>query len=163
MSDSTIDERVYELQSSLANKSMNPDGTVTDLAGNPVDPATADEGWLNKPSLPNKWLNPDGSISTLSEIVASIVDTDIFVIVDELPASGNPKKIYLVPNGSGGFDEYHWTGTKWDNIGMIEFDINNYDTKEQVNAKITAALQEAKTYTDNQITARVGNLLGGAY
>lgn len=141
----------YELKSALPNKSINEDGTTTDLAGNVVDLETADDAWKNKPALPNKWLNPDGTTSTLIEIVASIVDTDIFVVVEELPQTGNPKKIYIVPNGDGGFDEYRWTGTKWDNIGMIEFDITQYDTKDQVNAKIATALQAAKDYTDAQI------------
>jgi len=135
----------------LPNKAINEDGSVTDLAGNLVDLETADVGWKNKPALPNKWLNPDGTTSTLTEIIASIVDTEIFVVVEELPDTGNPKKIYIVPNGTGGFNEYRWTGTKWDNIGMIEFDITQYDTREQVEAKIATALQTAKDYADAKL------------
>ena len=119
----------YEFKKSLPNKLIQDDGTITDITGKEV--TNPSEVYETKPALPNKFLNPDGSYSTLNEIIASMVDTDIFVIVDELPSEGDPQKIYIVPNGTGGFDEYRWTGTAWDNVGMIEFDVNNYYTKDQ--------------------------------
>jgi len=122
----------FDSMPAIPNKLVQPDGTVTDMLGNPVtNPIVTYE---TKPGLPNKFLNPDGSYSTLNEIIASMVDTSIYVLVDELPASGDPQKIYIVPNGDGTFDEYRWTGTKWDNIGMIEFDLDNYYTKDQTNS-----------------------------
>ena len=147
-------EATYILDSKkgLPNKLLQADGSVTDIQGNVV--VNADAAWDSKPALPNKWLNPDGTYSTLNEIIASVVDTGIYVIVDELPAEGDPQKIYLVSDGKGGFVEYHWTGTKWDPIGMIEFDISNYSTTQEMMNAIEAAgvltLNSAKTYADGK-------------
>ena len=135
----------------LPNKLLQSDGSITDITGKPVTASV--ESYDNKPALPNKFLNPDGTYSTLNEIIASMVDTSLFVIVDELPASGNEEKIYLVPDGKDGFVEYHWTGTKWDPVGMIEFDITKYSTTQEMMNAIEAAgvltLNSAKSYADS--------------
>ena len=133
----------------LPNKLLQSDGSITDITGKSVTASV--ESYDNKPALPNKFLNPDGTYSTLNEIIASMVDTSLFVIVDELPASGNEEKIYLVPDGKGGFTEYHWTGSKWDPIGVVEIDLSQYSTTEEMMAAITVALNQAKSYTDTQI------------
>lgn len=142
---------ILDSKKGLPNKLLQADGTTTDMLGNVV--VNPDEGWDSKPALPNKWLNPDGTYSTLNEIIASMVDTSIYVMVDELPQEGNPQKIYLVPDGKGGFVEYHWTGTKWDPVGMIEFDISNYSTTQEMMNAIEAAgvltLNSAKSYAND--------------
>ena len=135
----------YDLKKSLPNKMVNENNTITDLAGNPVTNAVTE--YENKPALPNKWLNPDGTYSTLAEILSGMIDTDLFIVVEELPASGNVNKIYLLTVDDK-LEEYHWTGTKWDPIGMVEFDISKYSTTEQMNAAILAALNTAKAYAD---------------
>lgn len=144
---------VLDSKKGLPNKLLQADGTTTDMLGNVV--VNPDSAWDSKPALPNKWLNPDGTYSTLNEIIASMVDTSIYVIVDELPTEGDPQKIYLVSDGKGGFVEYHWTGTKWDPIGMVEFDISKYSTTQEMMNAIEAAgiltLNSAKAYTDEQI------------
>ena len=148
---------ILDSKKGLPNKLLQADGTTTDMLGNVV--VNPDEGWDSKPALPNKWLNPDGTYSTLNEIIASMVDTSIYVIVDELPQEGDIQKIYLVPNGKGGFVEYHWTGTKWDPIGMVEFDISNYSTTQEMMNAIEAAgvltLESAKAYADEVETSAV--------
>lgn len=152
---STNNDTTYVLNSKVAlpNKLLQDDGTVTDITGRTVINAT--EAYDNKPALPNKFLNPDGTYSTLNEIIASMVDTSIYVIVDELPAEGDPQKVYLISDGKGGFVEYHWTGTKWDPIGMIEFDLSNYSTTQEMMNAIEASalltLNSAKNYTDTAI------------
>lgn len=150
---------IFDSKKGLPNKLLQPDGTTTDIQGHVV--VNADEGWDAKPALPNKWLNPDGTYSTLNEIIASMVDTSIYVIVDELPTEGNPQKIYLVPDGKGGFVEYHWIGTKWDPVGMIEFDISNYSTTQEMMNAIEAAgvltLNSAKTYAEGQASTAETN------
>lgn len=135
----------YDLKKSLPNKMVNENNTITDLAGNPVTNAVIE--YENKQALPNKWLNPDGTYSTLAEILSGMIDTDLFIVVEELPASGNVNKIYLLTDGDT-LKEYHWTGTKWDPIGMVEFDISKYSTTEQMNTAIAAALNQAKAYAD---------------
>lgn len=156
---------ILNSKSGLPNKLLQADGTTTDMLGNVV--VNPDDGWDSKPALPNKWLNPDGTYSTLNEIIASMVDTSIYVIVDELPAEGNAQKIYLVSDGKGGFVEYHWTGEKWDPVGMIEFDISKYSTTQEMMNAIEAAgvltLNSAKTYTDTAIQISITNVLNKSY
>ena len=150
---------ILDSKKGLPNKLLQADGTTTDMLGNVV--VNPDEAWDSKPALPNKWLNPDGTYSTLNEIIASMVDTGIYVIVDELPAEGDPQKIYLVSDGKGGFVEYHWTGTKWDPIGMVEFDISKYSTTQEMMNAIEAAgvltLNSAKTYAEGQASTAEAN------
>ena len=139
----------YDMKSGLPNKMINDDGTVTDLIGKTV--ANPVQSWENKPALPNKWLNPDGTYSTLKEIITEAVDTDIFVIVDELPEEGDISKIYLVPDKDGHFIEYLWVNDKWDAVGMIEFDLSKYSTTDEMNQAILVALNSAKEYADNKL------------
>ena len=150
---------ILDSKKGLPNKLLQADGTTTDMLGNVV--VNPDSAWDSKPALPNKWLNPDGTYSTLNEIIAGMVDTGIYVIVDELPSEGNPQKIYLVPDGKGGFVEYHWTGSKWDPIGTIDIDLSNYSTTQEMMNAIEAAgiltLNSAKTYTDEQIAGISAN------
>ena len=127
-----MDEAIFNSKQALPNKLLHADGTITTIEGNST--AGAVDAYTGKSALPNKFLNPDGSYSTLEEIINNAVDTSIYVIVDELPEEGNPQKIYLVPDGSGNFNEYRWTGTKWDPIGMLEFNIEDYYTKDQTNS-----------------------------
>ena len=138
----------YQLKSALPNKSYNEDGTTTDLLGNVVQNPVPE--YENKQSLPNKWLNPDGSYSTLLELISGAIDTELFVVVEELPESGQTNKIYLLADGDN-LIEYLWTGSKWDPIGMVQFDLSKYSTTEQMNEAIMAALNSAKAYTDARL------------
>ena len=151
----------YDLKSALPNKLLQDDGTITDITGKEV--TSSIEAYDRKPALPNKFLNPDGSYSTLNEIIYSMVDTSIYVIVDELPASGETEKIYLLPDGKGGFTEYHWTGSTWDIIGSVEIDLSDYAKKTEVNTAIATTLAEAKSYTDTSIASSITDVLGGEY
>ena len=141
---------ILDSKKGLPNKLLQADGSVTDIQGNTI--VNPDNSWDSKQALPNKWLNPDGTYSTLNEIIASMVDTSIYVVVDELPSDGNIQKIYLVSDKKGGFVEYHWTGEKWDPIGMVEFNLSDYSTtKEMMNAIEASgvlALNSAKAYAD---------------
>lgn len=138
----------YQLKSALPNKSYNEDGTTTDLLGNIVQNPVPE--YENKQSLPNKWLNPDGSYSTLLELISGAIDTELFVVVEELPESGQTNKIYLLADGDN-LIEYLWTGSKWDPIGMVQFDLSKYSTTEQMNEAIMAALNSAKAYADTRL------------
>ena len=145
-------DATYILNSKVAlpNKLLQSDGTITDITGNVV--VNAVDEYNAKTALPNKFLNPDGTYSTLNEIISSMVDTDIFVIVSELPEEGNPQKIYLLPDGEGGFIEYHWIGDSWDAIGVVDIDLSDYSTTQEMMNAIEAAclqtLNASKAYTD---------------
>ena len=137
----------YDLKQSIPNKVVQDDGTVTDIFGKAI--ASQEIGYRSRRSLPNKWLQPDDTYVTLQEIIAGAIDTDIFIIVNELPETGEANKIYLVPNDeTGGFVEYIYVDNKWDPIGMISIDLSNYWTIEQVQQAITVALNQAKAYAD---------------
>lgn len=145
----------YDLKSALPNKSYNEDGSITDLLGNPVNNPVIE--YENKPALPNKWLNPDGTYSTLLELISGAIDTELFILVEELPASGQNNKIYLLAQEDGTCIEYIWVNNKWDPVGMIQFDLSKYSTTEQMNAAIAAALNSAKSYADGKATTAEAN------
>ena len=141
-----METNVYPYKNALPNKRLDDNGNIKTISGNSV--LTSVPEYENAISLPNKFLNPDGTYSTLNEILADVVDTDLFVPVETLPETGDPKKIYLVPNGKGTFDEYHYDDVlnKWDPFGVL--DISNLVTTEQ----LTATLAEAKAYVDQEIS-----------
>lgn len=142
---------VYGTRQSIPNKLLNEDGSITDLMGNPVTPTS--KLWEGRRSIPNKFLNADGSYSTLQEIISGSIDTDIFIVVQELPQVGEPNKIYLVPKASPetGFYEYSYIDGGWNIIGDVDIDLSNYPTTQEVTTAIATALQSAKDYTDEQL------------
>lgn len=139
-------ETLLDTKVSLPNKLLQDDGSITDIAGNTILESVPE--YDAKASLPNKFLNADGTYSTLNEIFAEVANFDLFIPVDTLPETGDPTKIYLVPNGEGTFDEYHYDVTlnKWDPFGVL--DISNLVTTDQ----LQEALQQAKIYTDQEIS-----------
>ena len=135
----------YELSKALPNKWLNPDGSITDGQGNIISPANEANAivYQNSKSVINKFIDVDGNTKTYEQI-----SMDLFEPVDELPEIGEKNKIYLVPAKGGTFDEYYWTGEKWEVMGNVAIDLADYPTFEQMNA----AIQDA-----------VGNVLGGEY
>ena len=135
----------YELSKALPNKWLNPDGSITDGQGNIISPASEANAivYQNSKSVINKFIDIDGETKTYEQI-----SMDLFEPVDELPTTGEKNKIYLVPAKNGTFDEYYWTGEKWELMGNVAIDLSDYPTFDQMNA----AIQDA-----------VGNVLGGEY
>lgn len=71
--------------------------------------------------------------------------------VNELPQTGEPNIIYLVPKqGKTGDvkDEYIWVNNAWEKIGSTEIDLSNYATKTYVNDGL-AGKQDTLTAGDN--------------
>jgi hypothetical protein len=149
-----MNEAIFNSKKALPNKLIQEDGTITDMVGNPVIAPV--DAYESKSALPNKFLNPDGTYSTLSQIVAEAVDTELFIVVDELPEEGVANKIYLLVQGDK-LIEYIWIDNKWDPVGMVEFDIDNYYTKSEVTQLISASLNSAKTYADGKASAAETN------
>jgi hypothetical protein len=135
----------YELSKALPNKWLNPDGSITDGQGNIISPANEANAivYQNSKSVINKFIDVDGNTKTYEQI-----SMDLFEPVEELPETGEKNKIYLVPAKGGTFDEYYWTGEKWEVMGNVAIDLADYPTFDQMNA----AIQDA-----------VGNVLGGEY
>lgn len=136
---------ILNSKKALPNKLLQDDGSVTDIAGNVVTSSV--DAYDSKPALPNKFLNPDGTYSTLNQIITEMIDTDIFIIVDELPQTGEENKIYLLVDGNK-LIEYIWVNNKWDPVGMVEFDINDYYTKSEITQLLAGVLNSAKEYAD---------------
>lgn len=130
----------YELSKSLPNKWLNPDGSITDGQGNIITPASEAGSLIykNSKSVVNKFVDIDGGTKTYEQI-----SMNIFTPVDELPETGEKNKIYLIPAGDGTFDEYYWTGEKWDILGNVAIDLSNYPTFDQMNAAISDAVYDA--------------------
>ena len=58
-----------------------------------------------------------------------------FVVVGNLPATGDSGKIYLLPNGGTGtnrFDEYIWVEARWEKIGTTEIDLSGYAKSKDI-------------------------------
>lgn len=136
---------ILRSKNALPNKLLQDDGSITDIAGQPI--VSMEQSYESKPALPNKFLNSDGTYSTLNEILASVIDTDLFIIVDELPETGENNKIYLLVIDDK-LIEYIWVNNAWDPIGMIEFDLTNYYTKAEITELLTNTLNSAKSYSD---------------
>lgn len=154
----------YNLKSSVPNKLLQDDGTITDITGKEVTSMVKE--YQHEPALPNKFLNADGTYSTLNEIISSMVDTTIFVPVDSLDSVTNPdsEKIYLVPNDDGYFDEYFYnSNNQWDKVGELKVDLSNYSTTEQVQEMINNEDTVLKQYVDDSIKTSITDVLGGEY
>lgn len=146
--DSILDEKV-----ALPNKLLQSDGTITDMTGAEVT-NMVDE-YKNKPAIPNKFLNANGTYSTLNEILGSMIDTSIFIVVNELPEEGDTQKIYLLPDGEGGFIEYHWTGSTWDIIGAITNDFTIFTWDGQSSTDNPSNIQLWQDIYDKSATTSV--------
>ena len=135
----------YELAKALPNKLLNADGSITDFQGNIISPANEANArvFAQTKSMPNKFITETGEVKDYAQ-----VSLDIFVPVDDLPATGEKSKIYLVPNGDGTFNEYYWNNGVWEALGEINLDLSNYPTMQQMNDAISAAVYD---------------VLGGAY
>jgi len=162
----------YNSKKAIPNKLIQRDGTIVDIMGNEV--ISTSDIYDNIPALPNKLLNPDGSYSTLSEIIGGAVSGDLFVIVDELPATGENNKIYLL-TVQDKLVEYIWVNNDWDPIGMVEFDLTNYYNKTETDDNFlkksnTTAFTPStdynpatKKYVDDCIATSVTQVLSQGY
>lgn len=130
----------YELSKALPNKWLNSDGSITDGQGNIISPASEANAivYQNSKSVINKFIDIDGQTKTFEQI-----SMDLFEPVDVLPETGEKNKIYLVPAEDGTFDEYYWTGDRWDIMGNVRIDLSNYPTFDQMNAAIDTAVYNA--------------------
>lgn len=72
-------------------------------------------------------------------------------IVEVLPATGETKKIYLVPSSSSEtgnvYDEYMWINNTWERIGSTGVDLSLYAQKSWVEAKGYALDASLADYT----------------
>lgn len=62
-------------------------------------------------------------------------------VVQHLPSTGMPNKIYLLANESGKpnniYDEYIWINSSWEFLGNKIVELENYYTKAEIDSKIS--------------------------
>lgn len=103
---------------------------------------------------------------TLGNLLAQ-VDSEIFIVVANLPATGVANKIYLLPKGTpetqDGFDEYIWVNSAWESIGTINIDLSNYYTILEVDGLLEAYVpkETGKGLSTNDFTTTEKNKLSG--
>lgn len=100
-------------------------------------------------------------IKITDNTISVTLDTDVFVVETVLPsqpASGNEKKIYIVPATSPGaqnlYDEYVWVNSAWELLGQFQpvIDLTPYLTK-------TEAADMYQPKGSYQTTLVAGNLI----
>ena len=118
------------------------DGTWASLSGKP----TAVSAWTNDANYQSA-LQVSSAISTalaasgfqtasqveaLIEAAMATLDTDIFVVVDELPdpSEANANKIYIVPTTGGGagnnMEEWVIVDGAWEKLGSVGLSLDGY-------------------------------------
>lgn len=105
---------------------------------------------------------------TLGNLLAQ-VDTQLYLVVAELPTTGNPNKIYFVPSDDpetqNELDEFIWVNNDWEKIGAVSVDLSDYFNKTEINSmlggkqdKLVAGENITIDATTNVISARdIGN------
>jgi hypothetical protein len=143
------------------------------LVSNPIDAYTkaeSDQKYATKSELETKQnaLVSGTNIKTFNG--QSILGTGniefeqgkTITVVTELPQTGDPDRIYLVPNESSRtndiYDEYIWLveQSKWEFLGNkhVDVDLTDYYTKEEVDALIPQIDAYTKTESDNKYAVK---------
>lgn len=134
-------------------------GAYGDLTGKPNLDLKLDKNFAALPNQASPLLTDvlvinRGAVTqktTLGNLLAQ-VNTEIFIVVATLPATGVVNKIYLVPKttteGQDAYDEYIWVNSAWEKLGTIALDLSNIYNKTEVNG-----LLSGKVDKNNAITA----------
>lgn len=143
------------------------------LVSNPIDAYTkteSDQKYATKSELETKQnaLVSGTNIKTFNG--QSILGTGniefeqgkTITVVTELPQTGDPDRIYLVPNESSRtndiYDEYIWLveQSKWEFLGNkhVDVDLTDYYTKKEVDALIPQVDSYTKVESDNKYAVK---------
>ena len=82
-----------------------------------------------------------------------------FVVVQELPTTGNEGTIYLVPitpdTSGNNYAEYIWVNNNWELLGKIgvQVDLTDYYTKQEVNNLIPTQLSQLSDDTTHRLVS----------
>lgn len=131
----TTDKTVVGAINSLSTEKQNAsDDTLTTTSKEIVGAINE----LVSTKQPN--LVAGNGIEILDNTISVTLDTDVFVVETVLPsqpASGNEKKIHIVPATSTGtqnlYDEYIWVNNAWELLGQFQpvIDLTPYLTKTE--------------------------------
>lgn len=154
---------VTELEwSNILNKptfaAVATSGAYADLTGKPDLDLKLDKNFSALPAQTNPLLtdvlvlNRGATVQkvTLGDLLAQ-VDSEIFQIVSELPATGVANKIYLVPSSNpetqNALDEYVWIDNAWEKIGAVSVDLSNYFNKTEINSMLESKVDKNANIT----------------
>lgn len=103
---------------------------------------------------------------TLGNLLAQ-VDSEIFIVVENLPATGVANKIYLAPSDDSesidNYVEWLWYDSKWERLGGFTLDLSNYYNKTQIDGMLESYVLEetGKGLSTNDYTTTEKNKLAG--
>jgi hypothetical protein len=86
--------------------------------------------------------------------------SDLYIIVQILPAVGDPNRIYMVPDGSGGYFQYIYEGGSWYPLGSsggATVDLSNYYNKQNVDSLLSNKANITDVYTQAQTNTLLNN------
>ena len=90
-------------------------------------------------------INRSGAVfkTTVGNLLGDALDKELFIIVQTLPETGIPNKIYLVPTGEteNAYEEFIWLENKWEPFGLITIDLSNYYNKQEINLLLDGYLK----------------------
>lgn len=90
-----------------------------------------------------------------------------FEVVDQLPATGESNKIYLVPKTPGSqdsYNEYVYINSGWERIGSTDIDLSQYATLDQVTSQISTAVAglASEEFVTNSISIATADMATNA-
>lgn len=97
-------------------------------------------------------LSAGTGIEITDNVISVTLDTELFVVVQELPVTGVTNKIYLVPTENSGsndvYVEYLYTNNAWEKLGeeQIEVDLTPYLQKTEAASTYLSKTDAASTY-----------------
>lgn len=133
-------------------------GTAAEILNKPttLSAFTNDENFIDNTvsNLANYYTKTETYTKTeVTDLIGKIATIQIQIPEDgQLPETGSSNIIYLIPKTKADgetnvYDEYLWTGTKFEKIGDTTIDLSNYLTKTGDASKVTVGFTAATSRT----------------
>ena len=124
-------------------------------------------------NLVNYYLKSEVYTKGEVSLLISSITVGEFVVVQQLPQTGEPKNIYLVPKQTTStnniYDEYIWINNAWECIGSTTIDLSNYvtftDLSNALNDYLTSdafATAIANYYTKDEVDTKLSGKANAA-
>lgn len=164
-----IEEKTAEKLASKLDKDavVQESGTGTDKVMSQKAVTELLEALAKAIELKQEKLTAGKGISIEGGVISSTLDTNPFVVVSSLPATGDSEKIYLVPaekQEEGNLtDEWIWNNGQWERLGSAKVDLTAYAKKADVDAALagkqdTLTAGENITIENNVISSKGGSI-----
>jgi hypothetical protein len=133
-------------------------GAYADLTGKPDLNLKLDKNFSALPAQTNPLLtdvlvlNRGTTVQkvTLGNLLAQI-DSELFIVVSSLPATGVVNKIYLEPSDDpesiDNYIEWIWHDGSWERLGGFTLDLSNYFNKNEITGMLNAKVDKNANIT----------------